>query len=260
MEQNGRRVVEIEVASHLGGGRLDAVDVTAHRPLQVDLVDEVHQQRSRASGTPPLGFVVAVGLPHRDHRVGGDEPPDVVGDARGCRFDEVVVATVLPDEQVDAVVRRNRAQLLPGSERVGDRLLDEQVDAVAGEERADLEMKLVRRGDDDAVDVPVDQLVIVGVQRHAELAANGRRTVIEAGQSDQRHVRASRCQRGVEATDRSRADDPESNWLHDRSVVSVGLRHVESPPWTDEIGVVPSTCRRRTGRDSPARARRRSTA
>ena len=111
-------------------------------------------------------------------------------DRSGCRFDEVVVATVLPDEQVDAVVRRDRAQLLPGSERVGDRLLDEQVDAVAGEERADLEMKLVRGGDDDAVESPVDQLAIVGVQRHAELSGQRRRTVIEAGQSDQRHVAA----------------------------------------------------------------------
>ncbi len=113
VEQNGRRVVEVEVASHLGGGRLDTVDVTAHRPLQVDLVDEIHEQWSRAGGAPPLGLVVAVGLAHRDHRIGGDEPADVVRDRSGCRFDEVVVATVLPDEQVDAVMRGDRAQLLP---------------------------------------------------------------------------------------------------------------------------------------------------
>ena len=47
MEEHGRRVIEIELASHLRGGGLHALDVTAHRSLQVDLVDEVHEQGSR---------------------------------------------------------------------------------------------------------------------------------------------------------------------------------------------------------------------
>ena len=259
MEQNGRRVVEVEVASHLGGGRLDTVDVTAHRPLQVDLVDEIHEQWSRAGGAPPPGLVVAVRLAHRDHRIGGDEPADVVRDRSGCRFDEVAVATVLPDQQVDAVMRGDRAQLLPRTKRVGDRLLDEQVHTVACEERADLEMKLVRGGDDDAVESPVDQFAVVDVQRNAELRGQRRRTVIETGQSDQRHGGRFCSQRGVEATDRSRTDDPESNWLHGPELRLSRPAARRIPTTGRRVGVVPSTCPRRTGPDSPSRARRRST-
>jgi hypothetical protein len=214
---------------------LDAVDVAADRPLQVDLVDEIHEQGPRAGGAPPRGLVVAVGLAHRDHRIGRDEPSDVVRDNCGRHLDEVVVATVLPDEQVDAVVRGGRAQFLPGAKCVGDRLFDEQVDPVTGEERADLEMEPVRGGDDDPVESPVDQFAVVGVQRHPELSGQRHRTVIEAGQADERHLGHSSCQRGVETTDRSRADHPESNRLHERRIVSVDRWDLESPPWPDEV-------------------------
>ena len=40
MEEHGRRVIEVELASHLRGGGLYALDVTAHRSLHVDLVDD----------------------------------------------------------------------------------------------------------------------------------------------------------------------------------------------------------------------------
>ena len=49
---------------------------------------------------------------------------------------------MLPDEEVDIVMRRDRAQLLPRNQCVGDRLLDEQVHAVTCEVRADRRLYL----------------------------------------------------------------------------------------------------------------------
>ena len=140
-DQDGCGVVEIERSSHLCGRCLNAVDLTAHHPQQVDLVDQIDQEWTRCSGASPLGHVVAARLSHGDHRVGGNQPTEVVSDRSRRRFDQVVVAAMMPDEQLDSGVCCDRTQVLAGTDGVGNWLFDEKVDPVASEERSDFEMR-----------------------------------------------------------------------------------------------------------------------
>ena len=174
VKQHSRRVVEVEPPADPSRDGLNAIDLATDDALHVDLVDEVDEQRTGAGGPPPLGLVVAVGLAHGDHRVRCDQAPEVVGDDLARGLDEVAEAAVMADEEMDVVGGRDGAQLLARRDGVGDRLLDEHVHAVAGEARTHLEVQLVRDGDDDALDAPVDELAVVGVHRHPQGPTDGR--------------------------------------------------------------------------------------
>ena len=144
-QRNGG-ILDREAALAVRGDRLDGHDFTDREAEEIDLVDQVDQDRTAAGLAPPrrdlkIAFRFVRGPDRRDPDDVADPP---LTEQRLQRPDLQMMATVMTDQRFDAAFAYLSQQRRRALQRIGDRFLDQDIDAPPGAFDAGLGVKLVR--------------------------------------------------------------------------------------------------------------------